>query len=221
MVIGPPSGVDQEKSTDRSKPEAPAATILEAMTAVNATSRGEPGPFDWTAALDQHGRWLRTVVSARLGERQAVDEVMQEISLAAVKQQAPLTDPAKVGAWLYRLAVRKVLLYRRQRGRQAKLVGRYAERIGPGRVGSESEAACPLGWLLAAERGELVRRAIARLPRREAELILLKYSENWSSRELAERLGQSESAIVSRLHRARRRLRDALARHAEEWDTPS
>jgi RNA polymerase sigma factor (sigma-70 family) len=189
------------------------------MTFVDTASRGDPGPFDWAAALDQHGRWLRTVVSARLGERQAVDEVMQEISLAAVRQQAPMSDPAKVGAWLYRLAVRKVLLYRRQRGRQAKLVGRYAQRIGPDRDGSETT--CPLGWLLAAERGELVRAAIARLPRREAELVLLKYSENWSSRELAEHLGLSESAVVARLHRARRRLRDALARHAEEWNTPS
>ena len=189
------------------------------MTFIDAASRGDPGPFDWGDALDQHGRWLRTVVSARLGERQAVDEVMQEISLAAVKQQAPMNDPTKVGAWLYRLAVRKVLLYRRQRGRQSKLIGRYVERIGPGR--EATEAACPLGWLLAAERGELVRAAIARLPRREAELVLLKYSENWSSRELAEHLGLSESAVVARLHRARRRLRDALARHAEEWNTPS
>ena len=184
------------------------------MTAVDATNRAEPGPFDWAAALDQHGRWLRTVVSARLGERQAVDEVMQEISLAAVAQRSPLADPTKVGAWLYRLAVRKVLLYRRKCGRQARLVGRYAERVGNGRGGADGVG--PLGWLLAAERGELVRSAIARLPRREAELVLLKYSENWSYREMAEHLGQSESAIVSRLHRARCRLRDALARHAED-----
>lgn len=170
--------------------------------------------MDWAAVLDQHGRWLRTVVSARLGEPQAVDEVMQEISLAAVAQRAPLADPTKVGAWLYRLAVRKVLLHRRKRGRQAKLLGRYAERAGDGRNGSDGP--CPLGWLLAAERGELVRSAIAGLPRREAELILLKYSENWSYREMAEMLGQSESSVVSRLHRARRRLRDALSRHAED-----
>lgn len=181
------------------------------MTAIDATTRAEPDPFDWSAALDRHGRWLRTVVSARLGERQAVDEVMQEISLAAVEQRAPLADPAKAAAWLYRLAVLKVLMYRRQRGRQSKLAGRYAERKGTS--GSTDEG--PLGWLLAAERGELVRRAIGRMPRREAELLLLKYSEGWTCRELADHLGGSEAAIESRLHRARRRLRDLLERHAE------
>ena len=38
-------------------------------------------------------------------EPQAVDEVMQEVSLAAVKQAAPLADRSKVAPWLYRLAV--------------------------------------------------------------------------------------------------------------------
>ena len=42
--------------------------------------------IDWQAALTQHERWLRTVVLARLREPQAVDEVMQEVALAAVKQ---------------------------------------------------------------------------------------------------------------------------------------
>jgi DNA-directed RNA polymerase specialized sigma24 family protein len=46
----------------------------------------------------------------------------------------------------------------------------------------------------------------------------LKYSENWTYRELAAHLGQTEAAIESRLHRARRRLRDELAQHRETLD---
>src|SRR5205807_8529603 len=85
-----------------------------------------PLAIDWAATLAEHHRWLRTVVLARLGERQAVDEVMQEVALAAVAQRAPLTDVTRVGAWLYRLAVRQALLYRRRHGRQRKLVGAFA-----------------------------------------------------------------------------------------------
>lgn len=40
---------------------------------------------------------------------------------------------------------------------------------------------------------------------------MLKYSEGWSYRELAARLGVGEGAVEARLHRARRRLRDLLA----------
>lgn len=55
----------------------------------------------------------------RLGEWQAVDEVMQEVSLAAVRQKAPLHDPTKVAPWLYRLAVTQALLYRANEGASA------------------------------------------------------------------------------------------------------
>jgi RNA polymerase sigma-70 factor (ECF subfamily) len=164
--------------------------------------------IDWQAALDEHGRWLRTVVSARLGEPQAVDEVMQEVSLAAVEQRSPLADPNKVAAWLYRLAVTQSLLYRRKMGRQRNLTDRYARRYRPAEQNCREPD--PLGWLLAQERRQQVRTALARLHRRDTEILLLKYTEDWSYRELAEHMGISQSAVEARLHRARKRLRNEL-----------
>jgi RNA polymerase sigma-70 factor (ECF subfamily) len=144
-----------------------------------------------------------------VGEPQAIDEVMQEVSLAAVKQHAPLDDAAKVAPWLYRLAVRYSLLYRRTQGRRRKLIDRYAERYRP--TEADAREVDPLGWLLAEERRAQVRTAMSRLPKRDAEILLLKYSEEWSYRTMAEHLGISESAIETRLHRARGRLRAELA----------
>ena len=69
----------------------------------------------------------------------------------------------------------------------------------------------PLAWLLTLERQRLVRQGLARLAPRDAEILLLKYTEDWSYRELADRLGVSTSAVEARLHRARQRLRDELA----------
>ena len=115
-------------------------------------------PIDWASTLVLHDRWLRTVVAARLGERQAVDEVLQEVSLAAVGARVTV-DPARVAGWLYRLAIRKTLLYRRSRGRQHKLVGRYARKVREEATGPPD----PLGWLLLDERMALVREALARL----------------------------------------------------------
>jgi RNA polymerase sigma-70 factor (ECF subfamily) len=165
--------------------------------------------IDWAGALAEHDRWLRTVVCARLGEPQAIDEVMQEVSLAAVRQRAPISDPAKVAPWLYRLAVRHSLLYRRKQGRKRKLVDRYAERYRP--TEADQHQLDPLGWLLAEERRTQVHDAMSRLSKRDAELLMLKYTEDWSYRALAEHLGVSESAVETRLHRARHRLRTELA----------
>ena len=163
--------------------------------------------IDWTAVLNQHDRWLRTVVYARLGEAQAVDEVMQEVSLAAVRQKAPLGDAAKAAPWLYRLAIRYALLHRRKMGRGRKLIERFVERTRPAGFGREPD---PLAWLLAQERQAQVREALEKLPKRDAEILLLKYTEDWSYRQLAERLGVSEAAVEARLHRARGRLRTEL-----------
>jgi RNA polymerase sigma-70 factor (ECF subfamily) len=195
------------------------------MTAIDrpatAGAPGPPGPegavagaiaIDWGAALAEHQRWLRTVVLARLRERQGVDEVMQEVSLAAVAQRAPLADPGKVAAWLYRIAVRQSLLHRRRLGRRKKLDGRFAAAVRAREGDAGPTAADPLDWLLAVERSQLVRRAVAHLPRRDAELLLLKYTEDWSYRDLAAHLGLTEAAVQARLHRVRQRLRDDLRR---------
>lgn len=176
-----------------------------------------PPAIDWQAKLSEHDRWLRTIVFARVGEPQAVDEVMQEVALAAVRQAAPIADVAKVAPWLYQLAVRQSLMYRRKCGRQRKLTDRFAERQQPQE--SDEREPDPLNWLLADERKRLIRDALEEIPRRDAEILLLKYTENWSYHQIAEHLGVSHSAVESRLHRARAKMRAELsARQLTEVD---
>ncbi len=164
---------------------------------------------DWAIALAEHGRWLRTVLRSRLGEDQAVDEVLQEVSLAAVAQPQGPSDPGKVAPWLYRLAVRHSLLYKRKRGRQRRLLDRYSETVDVARNQKSRE---PLDWLLSEERCRMVREALGILPERDREILLLKYTEDWSYRDIARHLGISESAVEARLHRVRQRLRERLVR---------
>lgn len=169
-----------------------------------------PPPIDWDAAFRQHGRWLRTVIAARVGSYGAVEEVFQEVALAAVEQKSPLKNPARLAPWLYRLAVLKALLYRRKQGRRRKLIDQFAMRASPQEL-ETVESRDPLQWLLADERRRKVRQALAELPRRDAEILLLKYTEEWSYHQIAEHLGISHSAVEARLHRARKKLRDVLA----------
>ena len=169
---------------------------------------GQAAAIDWQAALSQHDRWLRTVVLARTGEPQAVDEVMQEVALAAVAQRAPLHDTAKVAPWLYQLAVRQSLLYRRKLGRARKLTGHYAERVRPS---EEGRSANPLEWLLTAERRQLVRAALRTMAEGDVEVLLLKYTEGWNYHQIAAHLEMSHSAVEAKLHRARQKLRGLLA----------
>jgi RNA polymerase sigma-70 factor (ECF subfamily) len=165
--------------------------------------------IDWQAALAKHDRWLRTAVYARLRDAHAVDDVMQEVALAAVRQAAPIRDPTKIAPWLYRLAIVQCLQYRRKLGRRRKFTDRFARRQRP--TERDERTPDPLDWLLASERRRLVRTALENLADRDAEILLLKYSQNWTYHQIAEHLGVSHSAVEARLHRARRRLRDTLA----------
>ena len=151
---------------------------------------------DWSARLTAHARWLRTVIVARSGDVSAVDEIFQEISLAAVKQ-AETVPEEKVAPWLYRLAVRQSLLHRRRLGRQRRLRTGFARE----QPSDADESADPLQWLLSDERRRLIRQAIGQLNSKDAELLLLKYTEDWSYHELSARLGISHSDL---LHHATR-----------------
>ena len=56
----------------------------------------------------------------------------------------------------------------------------------------------------------MVQDALAKLPPRDAEILLLKYSEDWNYHDIAARLDISHAAVEARLHRARLRLRSEL-----------
>ncbi len=162
---------------------------------------------DWAHLLAEHERWLRTVILARLGDSHGVDETLQEVALAVVRQNTPIDAVKNPAAWLYQIAVRQALLYRRTLGRRRKLIDRFVRRQPSDGFEDHGD---PLGWLLAEERHEQVREALKRLSKRDREILLLKYTEDWSYKELAEKLGASQSAIEARLHRARQRLREEL-----------
>jgi RNA polymerase sigma-70 factor (ECF subfamily) len=169
------------------------------------------GAVDWEDELRGHQGWLRSVLAARLSGDE-VDEVLQETAMAVVAAKSRPQERTKFAPWLYRIAIRQALLYRRRVGRQRKLWQRVAEQL-PADHGQASE---PLGWLLAAERQQLVQAAIASLPRRDREVLMLKYRQDWSYGELSEHLGISVSSVEARLFRARQRLRKVLS-ETEGW----
>lgn len=178
----------------------------------------DDGKIDWNAALSANESRLRSTIATRVGESAAVDEVFQDVALAATLQKAPIRDPRKIGAWLRRLATVYSLLYRRSIGRKKKLLQRYQDRV-PVREISGIDAE-PLHWLLLEERRALVRAATALLPEDERRVLTLKYAEERSYKEIAEETGATVSAVQSKLHRARARLREKLAELAPTANAP-
>lgn len=161
--------------------------------------------------LENEG-WLRTVVRSRLKEPDAVEDVMQNIALAIVKHGSALNEVNRVSAWLYQIAVRQVLMYRRSSGRRRRMY----ERVAGDSASRTTSVASPLEGLLASESQESIQRALNALPEVERQILMLKYAEGWSYKQLASHLGVQEDTVEYRLLRARKNLRRLLVKFEEE-----
>ncbi|GAB5403173.1 MAG: RNA polymerase sigma factor SigZ [Aureliella sp.] len=157
--------------------------------------------MDITSTLAENETWLRSVVYSRLGDRAATEDVLQEIALALVSQ-AFRRDHSQVGkGWLYQVAIRQVMLFRRKEVRYRKRIEKYQSQAVAGQPSGGLEELCEQ------EQREAVRRGLAAMRPIDRQVLLLKYRQSLSCRQIAEHLGVSETTVQSRLLRARRRLR--------------
>jgi RNA polymerase sigma factor (sigma-70 family) len=164
--------------------------------------------IDWAKALESHRRWLETVVSARLADRQAAEDVLQEVALAAITQTSRPVDPAKVAPWLYRIALRKVINHHRSTGRRKRLL---SNAVDAGRGSEHSNAPEPGEWLMMKEDDSEVQQALSQLSTQDRQILLLKYTEGWGYQDLAEHLGITVKTVEYMLLKARRALRAKLS----------
>jgi len=162
--------------------------------------------IDWPTQLNQHRSWLMSVLRSRINNPHVVDDLYQEVSLAVLRQAARPTDPDKVAPWLYRLAIRHSINFHRKTGRQRRLQQKL-EHLAVTETPSSSDA---LDWLVQNEQRATVSKAIRQLRPQDREILTLKYSENWTYKQLAEHLGASTNTIEYRLIRARKQLRKYL-----------
>ena len=116
--------------------------------------------------------------------------------------------PAQQLPWLLGVARRTLAAQRRAQGRRDALFERIATGQGP--------VAHDNGELLI--RREQLLHALSRLTEREQETVLLVAWDGLSHQEAASALGCSRVAVAVRVHRARRRLAQALT---EDGESPS
>jgi RNA polymerase sigma-70 factor (ECF subfamily) len=142
-------------------------------------------------------------------------DLLQSTIIQVVAHIGSFRGDAAFTTWVYRVCANEAfMLMRSHRRRRARLVeGVDSEELE--RLSAADEASASTGADLAASdhvRNEVVRSAIAGLPTHLRELVNLYYSKDLALQEIADRLSLTESAVRSRLHRARDRLREVLAR---------
>jgi RNA polymerase sigma factor (sigma-70 family) len=154
-------------------------------------------PEDFEQLVLRYQRAVCAVAYAVLRERARSEEVAQEAFLIAWQKLPAMTPPPKLPAWICGIA----------RNLAANAARRRKETV------METEpivTATPLDAVLDAETERLARAALASLPERDREVLVLYYRGDESLAQVATDLGISEVAARQRLHRGRERLKAAF-----------
>jgi RNA polymerase sigma-70 factor (ECF subfamily) len=148
------------------------------------------------------------------GHADDAEDVMQEALLKTYQFVRRIEEPEAFRTWLYKTVRNACLMKRRRRaGEPAHHVSveqgsAAGDEAAPVEVADPSRAAEQ--QLIDAWIGERLRRALQRLPRTYRAIVVLREIEGLSTREVAAITHLSEANVKTRLHRARRMLRESL-----------
>ena len=173
---------------------------------LQAVARGEAGAMEELIARFQAR--LQGFLQRYLDDVAAAQDLTQE-TLLRVWRAAPGFQPrARVSTWVHGIAYRLAMTELKRRGRWLGLARRLGEALHP--------ASSPGPWE-ALQHGESARRldqALGCLPPRQRAALLLRVDQEMSYAQISEVMGVGVSSVESLIHRARTKLRQALA--AEE-----
>ncbi len=170
--------------------------------------RGDDSAFD--RIVEQHSAEIAALANRLLGWPGDVDDVVQEVFLAAFLALKRFRGECRLRTWLFTITVNKCRSFRFRRRRSSPAtMGSDAElMVGPDR--NSDEAA------MDEETFARVRRAVQALPRKYREVVVLKYLQGLDTVEACRLLGVTTNTMQVRLNRARNRLREHLGDLFEE-----
>ena len=168
-------------------------------------------------ALNELVSALRPHIERQLLRYPVADEdrrdLLQATLMQVVRRLGSFRGDSSFSTWLFRVTANEALMMMRsQRRHRARLVeGLDFEELGALPASNDAELT-DRGDVGAAnsERDAQVRTALAELPEDYRDVVVAHYHLDLGLQEIADRFDLSESAVRSRLHRARSRLRALL-----------
>jgi RNA polymerase sigma-70 factor, ECF subfamily len=166
-------------------------------------------------ALDSLLREIRPHVERQLLRYPVTDEdrrdLLQATLMQIVRRLGSFRAESSFSTWLFRVTANEALMLMRSRRRhRARVVeGLDWEELASLPLANDAAPSADLR-VIAKERDARVRSALRELPDDYRDVVVAHYHLDLGLQEIADRLDITESAVRSRLHRARTRLRGLL-----------
>ncbi len=148
-----------------------------------------------------------------LGSEQDAEDVLQETFIKALRHLQNFDGRSKLSTWLYRIATNEALMLLRRRKQDVVSIEEPFEDVGEPQAPMQIVDWCcmPEEELMSAEVRAYLDQAIDDLSPALRVVFLLREIEGLSTQETAEVLNLSETAVKTRLSRARLQLREHLS----------
>ncbi|MGW1093398.1 RNA polymerase sigma factor [Streptomyces sp. NPDC002596] len=198
MTVSPSVGVHRAEGTDeRSDSD---ASVIE-------RSWDEPDAF--AVLFDRYADDIHRYAARRLGADVADDLMAETFVIAFQRRRRYDLSRAQARPWLYGIVTNLVGEHRRAEARHLRALARFAAGV-PDEGGGEPMAERVADRVTAESARGALAGCIAKLPPRYRDVLLVIAWGDLDYVEAAEALGVPVGTVRSRLHRARRKLRDAL-----------
>lgn len=177
---------------------------------VGRAREGERRAFD--QLVERHYGTVFVIACSRLKDRDAAEDLAQEVFLRLFLQLGALRDANQFGAWAARVA-RNLAIDWSRRGRRASLLVPLVHATGEQSAAVREPADPAKGARQQMEQHDELRtlhRELDRLPAEQREMVLLHFLEHLSKREIAERLGVHPSTVGRAIDRALAAMRSGF-----------
>ncbi|MEI7730588.1 MAG: RNA polymerase sigma factor [Verrucomicrobiota bacterium] len=168
---------------------------------VEQARAGEPGA--WDTLFHRYQLPLYTYVFELVNDEQASLDIVQETFINAARHLMQLRDNDRFGSWLFGIAHQKCAQQWRRKPVAQVPVEACEEDL-------PDLQADPGDWLIRKEAEEDFMRCLNQLPIPQRTVLLLHFLEDFSLEEIAEITGAGLGTVKSRIHYAKKTLRQLL-----------
>jgi RNA polymerase sigma-70 factor (ECF subfamily) len=170
-------------------------------TLIDAAVQGQRAAFD--LIVERHRRTVYQVCFRFVGNHEDASDLAQDAFIRAYRALAKFKGESELRTWLYRIAVNVCL------NRMALKTPAF-ETIEPDRH-LDTRGERPDEPVMRAERAELVKAAIAKLPRKQRATLILRVYHELPHDEIAQILGSSVGAVKANFFHALNNLKRLLS----------
>ena len=165
---------------------------------------GDDAAFD--GLVEKYEKGVHALAWRKIGDFHDAEEITQDAFLQAYKKLSTLKNPHQFAGWLYVIANRLCIDWlRKQKPAMQSLENTPVEDIEE--ISYRYHVSQQQQTRNAEHHHEIVKKLLEKLPESERTVVTLYYLGEMTMKEISKFLGVSVKTISSRLHRARKRLK--------------